>query len=79
MSQVLFQQEFNIGQIVSADSSGKRKANQVEVQCLTVYSLMLALNRTTIDYFSLDVEGVELEVLQTIPWDKVNIKVGQIV
>ena len=35
---------------------------------------MLALNRTTIDYFSLDVEGHEQEVLATIPWQKIDIK-----
>ena len=35
---------------------------------------MLALNQTTIDYFSLDVEGHEREVLDTIPWEKINIK-----
>jgi hypothetical protein len=27
-----------------------------------------------IDYFSLDVEGAELAILKTIPWDKVDIK-----
>ena len=26
-----------------------------------------------VDYFSLDIEGPELEVLQTLPWDKVDI------
>lgn len=35
---------------------------------------MLALNRTTIDFFSLDVEGDELNVLKTIPFDKLTIK-----
>ena len=25
------------------------------------------------DYFSLDIEGPELEVLMTLPWDKVDI------
>ena len=27
-----------------------------------------------IDYFSLDVEGAELAILKTIPWEKVDIK-----
>ena len=36
---------------------------------------MLALGRTHIDYFSLDVEGVELDVLKTIPFEKINISV----
>ena len=45
------------------------------MQCFPVYSLLLALNRTTVDYFSLDVEGSELQVLKTIPFDRVDIKV----
>ncbi len=36
----------------------------------------MALDNPTIDYFSLDVEGSELAVLKTIPFDKVDIKVG---
>jgi Methyltransferase FkbM domain len=47
----------------------------VNVQCLPVYSILLAVNRTTVDVFSLDIEGNELDVLQTIPFDKVDIKV----
>ena len=35
---------------------------------------MLALNRTTIDFFSLDVEGAELQVLKTIDFNKINIR-----
>ena len=45
-----------------------------DVQCFPIYSLLLALNNPTVDYFSLDVEGAELDVLLTIPWDKVDIK-----
>ena len=32
-------------------------------------------SRTTVDYFSLDIEGNELDVLKTIPFEKYNIKV----
>ena len=35
---------------------------------------MLALSRTTIDFFSLDVEGAELQVLKTIDFNKINIR-----
>ena len=35
---------------------------------------MLALNRTTIDFFSLDVEGAELQVLKTVDFNKINIR-----
>ena len=40
-----------------------------------LHSLLLAIGQTEVDYFSLDVEGPELEILQTIPFDKINIKV----
>ncbi|CAH1781981.1 unnamed protein product, partial [Owenia fusiformis] len=45
-----------------------------KVDCFTLYSFMLALNRTVIDFFSLDVEGSELPILKTIPFDKLTIK-----
>ena len=45
------------------------------VQCFTLHSLLLAVGQTEVDYFSLDVEGPELEILQTIHFDKIKIKV----
>ncbi|KAL3884610.1 hypothetical protein ACJMK2_024737 [Sinanodonta woodiana] len=44
-----------------------------EVPCFPLYSIMLALKPTSIDYFGLDVEGNELPILQTIPFDDLNI------
>jgi len=38
-----------------------------------LYSILLALGNPKVDIFSLDIEGAELQVLKTIPWDKVNI------
>ncbi|KAK4010369.1 hypothetical protein OUZ56_019515 [Daphnia magna] len=46
----------------------------VTIQCFPLYSVLLAVGRTAIDFFSLDVEGHELKILETIPWHKVNIK-----
>ena len=46
--------------------------------CLPFYSLLLAMGNPIVDYFSLDVEGAEQRILETIPWDKVNIKVFDI-
>ncbi|XP_057372133.1 protein Star-like isoform X2 [Daphnia carinata] len=40
-------------------------------QCFPLYSLLLAVGRTHVDYFSLDVEGSEYKILKTIPWHKV--------
>ena len=47
----------------------------ISVQSFPIYSIMLALNRTTYDFFSLDVDGSELDILRTIPWPYVDIKV----
>ena len=46
----------------------------VPVQCLPLYSLLLALANPTVDYLSLDIEDGELEVLETLPWDLVDIR-----
>ena len=47
----------------------------MDVQCFPLYSYLRALNRTKVDYFSLDVEGSELDVLRTIPFEKLDIRV----
>ena len=45
------------------------------MQCMPFYSIIEALGNPRIDFFSLDIDGVDLQVLYTIPWDKVNISV----
>ena len=35
----------------------------------------MALGNPTVDYMSLDIEGAELPVLKTVPWDKVTITI----
>ena len=42
------------------------------VPCYPVETLLYALNVTKVDFFSLDVEGQELAILKTIPFDKVT-------
>ena len=48
---------------------------QSNVLCFPFYSVLLAVGNPVVDYFSLDIEGAELPVLKTIPWDKVDIRV----
>ena len=33
------------------------------------------MEQSQVDYLSLDVEGNELDILKTIPFDKINVKV----
>lgn len=63
-----------LGNVVSQEELDSGKV--VNVQCFPLYSIMMAQGRTKVDYFSLDVEGNELDVLRTIPWHKVDITVG---
>ena len=54
------------------DSIPKAMRRQESVECYPLYSLLLAMDQTTVDFLSLDIEGAELAVLRTVPWDKVR-------
>lgn len=45
----------------------------LKVQCFPLQAVLQALDNPRIDYFSLDVEGSEYQILQTLNWSKVNI------
>lgn len=79
-SKVTFNKAFQRGRVME-DNEAKQwikgqglRPDTVEIECFPFYSFMLALNRTTVDFFSLDVEGDEIKILKTIPFDKINIK-----
>ena len=48
------------------------------VPCLPLSTLLWALNQTTIDYISLDVEGIEYSILKTFPFSNFDIKTWSI-
>jgi len=45
-----------------------------KIQCMPLYSILLALGNPTVHWMSLDIEGAEFPVLKSIPWDKVDIQ-----
>jgi len=45
------------------------------IMCYPFYSIMLAIGQTRVDFFSLDIEGPEIPVLRTIPFDKIYIEI----
>lgn len=53
----------------------RKKQVKVKVPCVPFYTVLKALNVTVVDYLGLDIEGAELQVLQTIPFDKVMFKI----
>lgn len=69
---VTFKQSFNVGRI-SLLKPGKHRSGYVDIECFPLYSYLLALNISHVDYFSLDVEGDELDILKTLPFEKVDI------
>ncbi|XP_072014519.1 protein Star-like [Amphiura filiformis] len=75
-----FNQAHNMGRVFKGEEEEKwakstnLKINTIQMQCFPLYTLMKAMGRTSIDFFSLDVEGSEMDVLKTIPFDKLDIK-----
>ena len=46
-----------------------------KTQCFPLTSIMKAISQTKIDFLGLDIEGTELQVLRTIPWKDLDIRV----
>ena len=44
------------------------------LQCVPLNTLLLAMGNPTVNWFILDIEGAEYQVLQTIPWTLVDIE-----
>jgi hypothetical protein len=57
----------------------KFKNNEtVIIQCLPLLSILQAMRTSHVDYFSLDIEGAEMEVLTTLPLDVITVDVFSI-
>ncbi|KAK7082258.1 hypothetical protein SK128_012800, partial [Halocaridina rubra] len=49
--------------------------DMITVEAYPLYTMLKAVNLTKIDFLSLDVEGAEIEVLETIPWHQITVMV----
>ncbi|ODM96122.1 Protein Star [Orchesella cincta] len=74
-----FFNDYNYTQTGRLETSlNKVKSNSsilYEVYSIPLYTLVAALGYKEIDFFALDVEGAEMEILLTIPFDLLTIKV----
>ena len=52
----------------------QRTRRTIKMQCFPLTSIVYALGNPVVDYLSLDIEGAELDVLKTIPFDELNIQ-----
>ena len=77
---VTFDAADQVGGIVNTETGEKPgvecpEREDLQMQCVPFYSVVQALGSPRIDFLSLDIEGADLQVLMTIPFDKVNISV----
>ena len=63
------------GKVLTKRVGALRIPHVVEVQCFPFGEVLKAIGVTKVDYFSLDVEGRELDVLKTVPFDEIDITV----
>ncbi|XP_013412926.1 uncharacterized protein LOC106175454 [Lingula anatina] len=63
-----------------AISKGEQNAieGKSRIQCLPIRSLLATIGRNHVDYFTLDVEGAEIEILKSFPWQHVTVDVWTI-
>ncbi|WAR16093.1 hypothetical protein MAR_030687 [Mya arenaria] len=70
-----FSKAFNRGRVVHGQearywiTNNHLKIDKVSEQCFLLFSIYRALNQLTADVFSLDVDGDEMRVLQSILFD----------
>lgn len=72
--QVEFSTGWLVGGVQKFHSVPKRKSFTKTVYCFPLYSLLQAIGQTTVDFFSLDVEGAEPYVLKGIDFSQIDIK-----
>ena len=57
-----------MGRIASAGEEASKRGIYTRVKCFPLYTLLLALNTTHLNFLSLDVEGAELQVSGDVFW-----------
>ena len=49
--------------------------SSTELQCLPLYSILRAIGVKHVDYFSLDIEGAELDAIKTLALDEITVDI----
>lgn len=56
------------------EKNNKTAKNGIKINVFPFFSMLLALGVNRVDFFSLDIQGNEAKVLNTLPWDKVKFR-----
>lgn len=67
--------EVKISSVLDGEEEEASDSFENRVKCFALYTLMLASNHTEIDLLSLSLHGLELQILKTLPFDRVRINV----
>jgi hypothetical protein len=51
-----------------------KTVRQIRVLCVPIGDILKALELKHIDFWSVDLEGFDLEVLQTFPWHEIDVE-----
>ena len=77
--QVKFRPQWDAGRIAQViehpDQNVQLEADLIRVQCFPLHSFLVALNVSVVDFLSVDTEGDDLDVLKTLPFQKVVFRV----
>ena len=69
-----YMENTHIKRVQKEDPDGKT----IPVQCFPLFSILQAMGVSHVDYFSLDIEGAEVDILKTLPLDKISVDVFSI-
>lgn len=65
----------HLGRILKDGEAVKWSKRAYNITCYPLYTILKAADVKRVDYLSVDVEGWELAILKTIPFEKLDIKV----
>ena len=54
------------------------KVRKVRVLCVPMVDMLKALGWTKVDFWSLDLNGSDLDTLESFPWDDIHVQVNDL-
>lgn len=68
-------EEVKISSVLDGEEEDASEWFENRVKCFSLFTLMLAVNETQVDLLSLSLHGLELQILKTLPFERVRIDV----